>query len=318
MKKYGSVSYSDLEAERLGLLTKEDPLDQEYNEGGRSWRFSHSLFFFFGGGIGAILFLVVAFWDVEVSSESSSQYNNLSHEVFELEISNGYPQLESLHLYNFPFVVEPYRTTSLKIPEIFMSASSTPFSWEILDENNNPLEVTSLDATLSSEVSAVFTSAGSFYTIQVEGNGLSVQTKVICKYVRREIRSLNDDDKSNFLNALKIFHTIDSEEGKRLYGEDFFNYQDLTNMHLATVPSGTGGGAACSPWHSGPGFLTSHLALARLVERALQLVEPSVAAPYWDYVADGASFGAAWGEGSPVLGAGWLGGAAPLGGGLPL
>lgn len=41
----------------------------------------------------------------------------------------------------------------------------------------------------------------------------------MCKYVRREIRELSDEDRETFLDALEKVHRLDLEEGRALYGK---------------------------------------------------------------------------------------------------
>lgn len=59
--------------------------------------------------------------------------------------------------------------------------------------------------------------------------------KVSCKYVRREIRSLTEDDREAFFQAMEIFFTIPTEVGQARYGEKFFNYERITAYHDSKV-----------------------------------------------------------------------------------
>mmetsp|Transcript_24942 Transcript_24942/g.39443 ORF Transcript_24942/g.39443 Transcript_24942/m.39443 type:complete len:705 (-) Transcript_24942:344-2458(-) len=232
-----------------------------------------------------------------------------------IEIFNDYPNRVQLDLYNFDAdeVVEPYRTTFMKIPEKLVEEGSS-YSWLISDESGNAVETYAVDGS-SSTVSVMFTKAGQFYAVHAQqtNSGKTYFARVICKYVRREIRDLNEKDRQIFLNALKTYHTTESSEGKRLYGQDFFNYRDLMEWHLVKLKSSLTGNIY-TPWHAKPGFLTSHLAVSQSVERVLQLIDPSIALPYWDFVADAAKWGPDAVRRSPVLSGALLGSSFPAGG----
>ena len=44
-----------------------------------------------------------------------------------------------------------------------------------------------------------------------------------------------------------------------------------------------------SQFHDGVGFLTSHLLLTNIFERSLQLVNPKLSLPYWDFTIEASS-----------------------------
>ena len=56
--------------------------------------------------------------------------------------------------------------------------------------------------------------------------------QVICKYVRREIRSLSTSDRDRYFAALEIVHRMSLDEGIALYGDKFKNYEYFTAKHL--------------------------------------------------------------------------------------
>lgn len=205
-----------------------------------------------------------------------------------ISISNDYPAVGNLEMYSFEAdVVEPYRVTYLQIAT---ATESTSYTWTITDESG---EVFFQSEGFQSEVPVVFTSAGQFYTISVQDSASppsSTTHKVICKYVRREVRSLSYEDKEIFRNALRIFYTTPTEEGKAIYGSDFFNYRDASILHLS-FRGYESFGNPCTPFHGGPGFLTGHWGMVRMTERVLQLIDPSIAMPYYDYVFDSEMYG---------------------------
>ncbi|CAM9722738.1 unnamed protein product [Heterosigma akashiwo] len=136
----------------------------------------------------------------------------------------------------------------------------------------------------------MFTKAGRFYNVEIEettesGEQKTYKYQVICKYVRREIRTLSDTDREKYFYALKQFHSLTMDEGKALYGDKFYNAKDLTIRHVAATSCG-------SPWHGGANFVSTHFAFVLHMEQVLQLIEPSVTTPYWNYILDAEEYGA--------------------------
>ena len=104
----------------------------------------------------------------------------------------------------------------------------------------------------------------------------TVVTKVMVKYVRREVRSLTDADREAWLSAVQVLQHVPTSAGQSLYGAKYYSKDHFTRLHLYY-----GGALDCDHWHQGAGFVTSHVALTLMWEQALQAVNPSVAAPYW-------------------------------------
>ncbi len=112
---------------------------------------------------------------------------------------------------------------------------------------------------------------------------LSTLTKhLVCKYVRREIRSLMKNDLDDFLEAMHTLWGLDTHAGRKLYGKDYVSIQDLTAIHLERSSA-----MKCDHMHVGLGFLTNHVVLTNLFERAVLAVDPRTPLPYWDYTIDG-------------------------------
>eukprot|EP01035_Chromulina_nebulosa_P020764 gene20764-26924_t len=125
------------------------------------------------------------------------------------------------------------------------------------------------------------------YTLTV--NALSYEREVIssksgiakCLYVRREIRDLTDKDLDATMTAMHELWAYDSETGKEIYGDDFISAKNLLEMHYFQAS-----------WrdtdhsHEGLAFLSHHLQMTNFFENSVQLVDPSVTVPYWDYTRD--------------------------------
>jgi len=105
------------------------------------------------------------------------------------------------------------------------------------------------------------------------------------RYVRREMRSLMQEDREQLLDAMALHWKVSDEEGKELYGENYRSMQTLLMYHLQQA-----GATDCDHYHDGYGFLSQHSALTLLFEQSLQAVNPALALPYWDYVKDMQAF----------------------------
>ena len=155
---------------------------------------------------------------------------------------------------------------------------------------------------------------GTTYTVKVKAeleNEVKISTSfpVMCKYVRRELRTLTDADRELFLSALEVAHRIDDVEyGRRVYGPKFSSVGALTAKHLDATTLNK-----CSPYYNGLSFVTSHAAFTLELEQTLQAIDPSIAMPYWDYTQDAESYGGggAWRESSELFQDDWFGTAAP-------
>lgn len=125
---------------------------------------------------------------------------------------------------------------------------------------------------------------------------------VVCKYVRRELRSLTDDDRERYLGALAAVHRVGAADGAKVYGSKFRSQKAFLLKHLGedTVKG-------CSVFHGADAFLTGHAAFTLELEQALQSVDASIAAPYWDTSVDDAARGSAWADGLELFDEAWLG-----------
>jgi hypothetical protein len=102
------------------------------------------------------------------------------------------------------------------------------------------------------------------------------------RYVRRELRQLDDDDRSLFFNSAKVLWDTSAEDGRSTYGSNFITAKEFTIMHSAMAAS-----RDCDHMHDGTGFLTQHATLSALFEKSIQSIAPSASLPYWDFTIDG-------------------------------
>ena len=132
----------------------------------------------------------------------------------------------------------------------------------------------------------------------------SAEFTMAVKYVRREIRSLTEDDRNMFLQTLRLLYDVSTDDGRALYGDKYLSAETLLFRHLNGA-----GRTDCDHWHDGAGIVVQHLAFTLLAEQALQAVEPSLAMPYWEYAMD-TSLYRDWYD-SAVFQDDWFGAASP-------
>ena len=205
--------------------------------------------------------------------------------------------------YNWTIVLRRNKTTALRASE------GQPDSFG----DDDYTETVAQHTTRNKTITHVFDTAGKFYDVRLAGGGArrgreparsSARTAprtrvklaaVVCKYVR-ELRKLTDDDRTLYFEALTMIYTLDDSEGAQLYGGNFRTGNYFTRQHLAAMSI-----EGCTPWHTGTVFLTSHAAMTREFEMALQSVAPVLAAPYWEYTLDSTRYGGAWSKNSPIF-----------------
>ena len=91
--------------------------------------------------------------------------------------------------------------------------------------------------------------------------------------MRRELRQLTAEDREEYFDAMEIVAKTTMADGQMLYGKKFYNFEEFTIKHVHTQ--------ACSPFHGGLSFLTSHAAFTLQLDQSLQSINPKITQPYW-------------------------------------
>lgn len=229
----------------------------------------------------------------------SGMTNDGDDDRLTIKIWNEYGDSVNSIKYNFykwTEVVEPHRVTTLRIETDESHCKRGDWQWTLKMRNANyskfshyiipTLEDETPINFISSSLETTFnfTQAGRYYDLSAQCSTNSMMTAtvtVICKYVRRELRTLNPVDAKNFLDAIDIMYHSRLEEGREIYGSNFYSVEWYTRWHL-------GSPSANSPWHASPVFFTSHAIFGNHFERSLQSIYPSLAAHYWDFTIDAA------------------------------
>jgi len=123
--------------------------------------------------------------------------------------------------------------------------------------------------------------------------------------VRREIRSLSNAERQKYFDALWTIKRTPGDEGRKIYGDDFMNLNELVikHAHAALDPR-------CDQGHFGPAFIIFHRLFTWMMENVLLSVAPELlAAPYWNMDIDIAEYDNP--DDSIIWSADWFGSAHP-------
>eukprot|EP00903_Cladosiphon_okamuranus_P019382 g17822.t1 len=211
--------------------------------------------------------------------------------------TNEYPPIEHSR---WLLLAEPFRSTTFTAISNVGDPEKDVFKWTFPD-------TTVLEGRV---VSHTFTEVGPHEVVLTQivvstGNVYRMHASVMVKYVRREIRQLTDEDREAFFDAMETLYRLPTAEGTALYGKEYKGINFFVQMHLDGA-----GVKDCDHWHDGAGIMTHHMGYILQFEQALQVVDPSVSIPYWEYTIESALGMTDYGE-SEVFGPDWFGNASP-------
>lgn len=161
---------------------------------------------------------------------------------------DSYGQPNSLSMLPWDFLSEPYKTQTIEITEIIDGDAS-------LDVTDATVTWT-IDSTIYTGVSTRFSiNATGIYdstvTVVIGSSTYSRSFTIANKYIRREIRSLTDEDRDEYFDALLKLYEVDQETGEATYGSNYASAEYLLAKHLNGA-----GRSDCDHWHDGAGKMT--------------------------------------------------------------
>ena len=113
----------------------------------------------------------------------------------------------------------------------------------------------------------------------VDGQQKKQMTQTVwVKYVRRELMTLTDEDREEFLDAFRTLWDVTTKDGMTKFGK---LYKSVA--YLSTVHNDAGANSVCDEFHAGTGFLNNHMFLGMYLEQSLRLINPKVSMHYMDY-----------------------------------
>ena len=306
---YGTLS-SDEEAVRHDLSESFDSTPNDALLQGRQHKvknirkFLWNSIFYIGGAAMVALFLVTFQSQESNVATTTNVYSDRAPTGYlpggiytrstELGIvaTNEYGQFTSKAMYPWmnevpgTQLVEPYKETALTVVGSLVNGGRYTYTWTIDNYNEDGTSFIK-SGKFQTTQKITFTRTGT-YSITVEaldtqGSLVSTfSTSLICKYVKRELRTLTATDKEKFLKAAKTLWEVNSNKGVAMYGEKYTSIERLVDIHSLASND-----IMCDGFHEGSGFLTHHLALTNTFEAALRSVDPSVTLPYWDFSIEG-------------------------------
>ncbi|CAN0387437.1 unnamed protein product [Pylaiella littoralis] len=199
-----------------------------------------------------------------------------------------YPWLKDIKL------IEPHRETTLSVSS---PRDGYEYRWEV--RGGDP-EQAELRATASGSETVIILTILDDNVITLEEVDPETQTvsrrlveKVMVKYVRREIRTLTDEEREELFEAMFTLWSVrvDGGNGKELYGEGYADIYAINRLHYKAASP-----IDCDHFHDGLGFMTNHAVISNTFESSLQQVNPKLSLPYWDFTIEGSSAGGVFGE----------------------
>jgi hypothetical protein len=104
---------------------------------------------------------------------------------------------------------------------------------------------------------------------------------LLCMYVRREVRRLQQEDKEAAVRAMFQLWALGEEEGQAMHGQNFHNVDWFVKAHDFNAAWMDG-----DHFHEGLGFVPQHIKLTNWYESSVQAVDPSTSLFYWDFTID--------------------------------
>jgi hypothetical protein len=212
------------------------------------------------------------------AKDSSSAASSLSAVV-----TNEYSS-RNLKMFDYPFLkhallMEPYRESTVTITG---SSESCSMTWDLVSTTDAANLHWYGEVDTSGKFTVAPTKTGKYLLTVAEkcgdstGNVLSQQ--VFVKYVRRELQSLTDQDREEFLDAFRTLWDVNTADGIKKYGD---RYKSL--WYFALIHNDAGGNSVCDEFHAGTGFVNNHVFLGAYLEQSLRLVNPRVSLHYMEY-----------------------------------
>lgn len=189
-------------------------------------------------------------------------------------------------------VIEPHADMFLYIKSGDLKGSY--YSFDVVSDKDTAIAATGyLYPTDSTQNVAVKLSCTPYETFAVTVNQYGLYDNRLlatttgtakCLYVRREIRALSESDLNTFMDAMATLWYVDEDTGKGIYGETYTSAQSLLEMHFFQASW-----LDADHSHEGRGFVSSHIIMTNIMEISLQLIDPSISMPYWDFTIESAT-----------------------------
>ena len=202
------------------------------------------------------------------------------------DVTNDYSGPD-ITMFAYPFLqdailMEPYRDSTVTLKGFTPGCSIV---WTLTGITYPSIVLTE---TIDASEDGVFTvqpQQTGQYIFNVEsrcGDAAEVQGQltqaVWVKYVRRELSTLTDDDREEFLDAFRTLWDVTTRDGMDMYNKLFksLNYFAAINNDASANP-------ICDEFDAGTGFLNNRQYMGMYLEQSLRQINPRLSLHYMDY-----------------------------------
>lgn len=201
--------------------------------------------------------------------------------------------------YPWDNIAEPYRVTTFTVTNA-LTDSAYRYEWYI--DGWHKEDGSTMDMVFGSPTGTEQTLTVNLVRVSDSSVLATSSLAIMVKYVRREIRTLLDQDREAFFQGVAIMQRVPTQVGKKIYGKNYRSRDFFNRIHLYF-----GGSKSCDHWHQGPGFVTSHVTFSLMFEQSLQQINPSVTLPYWDFTLESTFYTPNTFRDSGVFSSDWFG-----------
>ncbi|CAN0021262.1 unnamed protein product [Pylaiella littoralis] len=165
-----------------------------------------------------------------------------------------YPWLRDVKL------IEPHRETTLSVSS---PRDGYEYIWEVRggDADTSDIRATASGAEAVVILSVLDDNIVTVKEVTPEGDVVrQLHEMVMVKYVRREIRTLTDEEREELLDAMYQLWAVrvDGGNGEELYGEDYADIYAISRLHFLAAMN-----KSCDHFHDGVGFVTNHSLISK-------------------------------------------------------
>ena len=156
--------------------------------------------------------------------------------------SPGYPPLKSLDHLPWDLLAEPYKSQIIDLSSLRINGKSVDLSSEYISikwlidyktysGNSISFQVDKV-GKLKCSVTFSFSDSSSITSNVPSSYSVTHEFHLMVKYVRREIRTLTEDDRIKFFDALYLMYTEEETSGREKYGDKFRTAEYYLFKHL--------------------------------------------------------------------------------------
>lgn len=200
-------------------------------------------------------------------------------------VTNDYGNTMSASMFAYPFLessllMEPLRSNKVEVsgPELKASCG-VRWIFSSVDGSDGKVESEGETSKTSGYFEITPKKVGQYKLYVSQACSTYTYTSsVYVRYVRRELSTLTETDREEFLDAMYELWATNTVDGQKKYGSRY-----KSAYYFATIHNDGSGNCICDQFNAGPGFFSNHVFLSAYFEQSLRLVNPRVSLHYMDY-----------------------------------